>query len=97
MSGAIPNSWDVSRFRAPDRDSYCLLHGRNWYIVSVSARRQESRVLRTGIVAMILAGPIMRSLGVPILGIVGWLLSALQAGLAVHEIIAALRRLHIVP
>jgi hypothetical protein len=46
---------------------------------------------------MILAGPIMRVVGVPILQTIGWLLLALQAGLAVQSIIGALRRLHIIP
>jgi multiple antibiotic resistance protein len=54
-------------------------------------------IMAMNLVAMLLAGPIMRSLGLPILEIVGWVFSALQAGLAVEAIIAALRRLHIVP
>jgi small neutral amino acid transporter SnatA (MarC family) len=54
-------------------------------------------IMAMNFIAMILAGPIMRSLGVPILEIVGWVFSALQAGLAVQAIITALRRLHIVP
>jgi multiple antibiotic resistance protein len=54
-------------------------------------------IMAMNLVAMILAGPIMRSLGLPILEIIGWVFSALQAGLAVQAILAALRRLHIVP
>jgi multiple antibiotic resistance protein len=54
-------------------------------------------VMALNFVAMIFAGPIMRVVGVPILQTVGWLLSALQAGLAVQIIIEALRRLHLVP
>jgi hypothetical protein len=54
-------------------------------------------VMALNFVAMILAGPIMRVVGVPILQTVGWLPLALQAGLAVQVIIGALRRLHIIP
>jgi multiple antibiotic resistance protein len=54
-------------------------------------------IMALNFVAMILAGPIMRVVGVPILQTIGWLLLALQAGLAVQSIIGALRRLHMVP
>jgi multiple antibiotic resistance protein len=54
-------------------------------------------IMALNFVAMILAGPIMRFVGVPILQIFGWLLSALQAGLAVQVIIGALRRLRVIP
>jgi multiple antibiotic resistance protein len=54
-------------------------------------------IMAMNFVAMILAGPIMRAIGVPIMQIVGWVVSAVQAGLAVEIFIAALRRLHIVP
>ncbi len=54
-------------------------------------------VMALNFVAMVLAGPIMRFVGVPILQTIGWLISALQAGLAVQAIIGALRRLQVVP
>jgi multiple antibiotic resistance protein len=54
-------------------------------------------VMALNFVAMILAGPIMRVVGIPILQTIGWLLLALQAGLAVQAIIGACRRLHIIP
>jgi len=54
-------------------------------------------VMALNFVAMILARPIMRVVGVSILQTFGWVLSALQAGLAVQLIIAALRHLHIIP
>jgi multiple antibiotic resistance protein len=54
-------------------------------------------VMTLNFIAMNLAAPIMRVVGVPILQTMGWLLSALQAGLAVQAIIGALRRLHIIP
>jgi multiple antibiotic resistance protein len=54
-------------------------------------------IMAMNFVAMILAGPIMRTIGVPILQIIGWVFSAAQAGLAVKAIIASLRRLQIVP
>jgi multiple antibiotic resistance protein len=54
-------------------------------------------VMALNFVAMILAGPIMRFVGVPILQTFGWVLSALQAGLAVQVIIGALRRLQVIP
>lgn len=53
-------------------------------------------VMALNFVAMILARPIMHMVGVPILQTLGWVLSALQAGLAVQLIIAALRHLHII-
>ena len=54
-------------------------------------------IMALNFVAMILAGPIMRVVGVSILQAFGWVLSALQAGLAVQLIIAALRQLNIIP
>jgi multiple antibiotic resistance protein len=54
-------------------------------------------VMALNFVAMVLAGPIMRLVGVPILQTIGWVLSALQAGFAVQAIIGALRRLHMIP
>jgi multiple antibiotic resistance protein len=54
-------------------------------------------IMALNFIAMISAGPIMRVVGVPILQTIGWLLLALQAGLAAEAIIGALRRLHVVP
>jgi multiple antibiotic resistance protein len=54
-------------------------------------------VMALNFVAMVLARPIMRLVGVPILQTIGWVLSALQAGFAVQAIIGALRRLHVIP
>jgi len=54
-------------------------------------------VMALNFVAMILAGPIMRIVGIPILQTIGWLAMALQAGLAVQVIIEAIRRLHMIP
>jgi multiple antibiotic resistance protein len=54
-------------------------------------------VMALNFVAMVLAGPIMRLVGVQILQTIGWVLSALQAGFAVQAIIGALRRLHTIP
>lgn len=50
-------------------------------------------IMAANFVAMLFAGPIMRRVGVPVLQIVGWVFSALQAGLAVQAIINALRHL----
>lgn len=50
-------------------------------------------IMAANFVAMLFAGPIMRLVGVPVLQIVGWVFSALQAGLAVQAIINALRHL----
>jgi len=54
-------------------------------------------IMALNFVAMVMAAPIMRLVGVPILQTVGWVFTALQAGLAVQLIIAAFRRLHIIP
>lgn len=48
-------------------------------------------------VGMVLAGQVMRLVGLPILQVVGWIFAVLQAGLAVEAILGALRRLQIVP
>jgi len=50
-------------------------------------------MMAANFVAMMLAGSIMRAVGVPVLQIVGWVLSALQAGLAVQIIISAVENL----
>lgn len=54
-------------------------------------------IMAMNFVAMILARPIMRAVGVPILQVMGWVLTTLQAGLAVEAIIAALRRMQVLP
>src|SRR5262245_55615816 len=46
--------------------------------------------------AMLFAAPIMRAVGLPVLQVIGWVFSALQAGLAVEVLIGAARRLAIV-
>jgi multiple antibiotic resistance protein len=53
-------------------------------------------IMALNFIAMVLARPIMRVVGVPIIQTFGWVLTALQAGLAVQLIIAALRHLHII-
>jgi multiple antibiotic resistance protein len=50
-------------------------------------------IMVTNFVAMLLAGPIMRRVGLPVLQVVGWVFSALQAGLAVQILIDSLRHL----
>ena len=54
-------------------------------------------IMALNFVAMIAADPITRRLGVPILQVLGWVLSSVQAGLAIQLMIGALRRLHIIP
>ena len=50
-------------------------------------------MMAANFVAMMLAGSIMRGVGVPMLQIVGWVLSALQAGLAVQIFVSAVQNL----
>ena len=50
-------------------------------------------IMAANFVAMIFAGSIMRVVGLPVLQIVGWVFSALQAGLAVQIIISGIRNL----
>jgi multiple antibiotic resistance protein len=52
-------------------------------------------IMTMNFVAMLAARPIMRVVGVPVLQVTGWALSAVQAGLGVQAIIGALRALHI--
>jgi multiple antibiotic resistance protein len=54
-------------------------------------------IMALNFVAMLAAGAITRRLGIPILQVLGWVLSSVQAGLAVQLIIGALRRLAIIP
>jgi multiple antibiotic resistance protein len=51
-------------------------------------------IMAANFVAMICAGPIMRLVGVPVLQVVGWVFSALQAGLAVQAIINSVQAMH---
>lgn len=53
-------------------------------------------IMLLNLVAMLVAGPIMRLIGVPILQVIGWVFSVLQAGLAIQAILEACRRLHII-
>jgi multiple antibiotic resistance protein len=46
---------------------------------------------------MLLARPIMRLAGLPLLQVIGWIFSVLQAGLAVQAVISALRTLRALP
>ena len=50
-------------------------------------------VMVANFVAMVTAGPIMRLVGLPVLQVAGWIISALQAGLAVQAIIDGVRPL----
>ena len=50
-------------------------------------------IMAANFVAMICAGPIMRVVGVPVFQVVGWVFSALQAGLATQAIINSVRAL----
>jgi multiple antibiotic resistance protein len=52
-------------------------------------------VMALNFLAMVAAGPMTRRLGIPILQVLGWVLSSVQAGLAVQLIIGALRRLDV--
>jgi multiple antibiotic resistance protein len=50
-------------------------------------------IMVSNFAAMAAAGPIMRAIGLPMLQVVGWVFSALQAGLAVQIVISATRNL----
>ena len=50
-------------------------------------------IMGLNFVAMLFAVPIMRVVGLPILQLIGWVFSALQAGLAVAAIVTALRNM----
>jgi multiple antibiotic resistance protein len=50
-------------------------------------------IMAMNFVAMLAARPIMRVVGVPVLQVTSWALSAVQAGLGVQAIISALRAL----
>jgi small neutral amino acid transporter SnatA (MarC family) len=50
-------------------------------------------IMVSNFAAMAAAGPIMRAIGLPVLQVVSWVFSALQAGLAVQIVISAIRNL----
>jgi small neutral amino acid transporter SnatA (MarC family) len=50
-------------------------------------------IMSLNLLAMLCAAPIMRVVGLPVLQVIGWVFSALQAGLAVEVLIDAVRRL----
>lgn len=54
-------------------------------------------IMAVNFVAMLIAVPFVRLLGLPILQLLGWVFAMLQASLAVAAILAALRRLSIIP
>ena len=54
-------------------------------------------IMAANFLAMLFAGPIMRLVGLPLLQIVGWVFSALQAGLAVQAILNSLRHYGAIP
>lgn len=53
------------------------------------------QIMALNFLAMVLARDILRTVGLPVLQAVGWVMSALQAALAVQIILGALRRLHV--
>jgi multiple antibiotic resistance protein len=52
-------------------------------------------IMGLNFLAMLVAVPIMRVVGLPILQLIGWVFSALQAGLAVEAIVTALRNMQV--
>jgi small neutral amino acid transporter SnatA (MarC family) len=52
-------------------------------------------IMALNLLAMLCARPIMRALGLPVLQVIGWVFSALQAGLAVEVLVGAAQRLGI--
>lgn len=53
------------------------------------------QIMGFNFIAMALARPILRVVGLAVLQALGWVLSALQAALAIQIILGALRRLHV--
>lgn len=51
------------------------------------------QIMLLNFLAMIAARPILRAVGLPVLQAIGWVMSALQAALAVQIVLGALRRL----
>lgn len=54
-------------------------------------------IMGMNFIAMLVAVPMMRVVGLPILQLVGWVFAMLQAGFAVAAILSSLRRLQIIP
>ena len=54
-------------------------------------------IMLLNLLGMLAASAIMRVIGVPILQVIGWVFSVLQAGLAIQAILEACRRLQIIP
>jgi multiple antibiotic resistance protein len=54
-------------------------------------------IMGMNFIAMLVAVPLMRIVGLPILQLVGWVFAMLQAGFAVAAILSSLRRLQIIP
>jgi hypothetical protein len=50
-------------------------------------------IMGLNLAAMLVAKPIMQTVGLPVLQVIGWVFSALQAGLAVQVLLDAIRRL----
>lgn len=55
------------------------------------------QIMALNFVAMTLAPAILQVIGLPVLQAIGWVMSALQAALAVQIVLAALRRLQVLP
>lgn len=53
------------------------------------------QIMALNFLAMLFAGPILRAIGLPVLQAIGWVMSALQAALAIQIILGALRRLNV--
>jgi multiple antibiotic resistance protein len=53
------------------------------------------QIMVLNFLAMIAARPILRAIGLPVLQAIGWVMSALQAALAIQIILGALRRLNL--
>lgn len=54
-------------------------------------------IMLLNLLGMLAARAVMRRIGVPILQVIGWVFSVLQAGLAIQAMLEALRRLQIIP
>lgn len=55
------------------------------------------QIMGLNFLAMVLAKPLLQAIGLPVLQAIGWVMSALQAALAIQIILGALRRLNILP
>jgi multiple antibiotic resistance protein len=59
--------------------------------------RSLAFVLALNFVGMLVAKPLISVVGFPVFQVMGWIMSLLQAGLAVQTLILALRFLKIIP